>query len=933
MKILFHHEIRQRNILLLFFIAYSTCSLHWVNNNHQVECFVSPSPFILRQKIDGTPPGQRKDEFFPFQLSASQNSERETIRVNHPSKAQQGDLHINVNVPSKNPSLASRMREMAQSTLLLLTVASTILLSLPTSAAIASEPSNDPLYPRTSRYWTSLTSNDIQQIQTANEKLMDHAVGTITTMYYDNSGGINFSPKDLYDRWKVMRVYAKGGAKSVDELVTYSSSRHVEEDEVKGGGGPTPSSSSGGGNRGFSEFRPQLFVVDGDKVKVQTNHYPSKRGMKDGLDDDGTLLMPPHAFESRDDVVTSLKWLVSSLNDPYSKYLTREELQKELSVKDDGFLGLGAIVEAPTVRVNYYESSNAVEGRAVASTNKKVDELTKKLKTKSSKSNSSSSSSSSSLTSLTRVENLPIVTAIAPDSPAERAGIVTGDRIAAVGSDKFIGLGREEVAKRMNEIYSGAENYLGHPDLMVAKPVVRSVYRIGNDEMDDILKENIGRDQIVGYKLSRVRLPTSSVEPFQLYKPAMPSSDSDKSSMVTELVTIPPAQAAMPFIAGGDAIVHYELLTPNDSIFRKSPGEASNSKSSKSVGYIRLTRFSRSATSGYLNAVEELEKAGADSYIIDVRNNYGGVIQESMLTAATLLRDPHTVLCYTLNSRGGFTPHDAEEYIVDKRYPGYLISSEARSVTFDQVKRDDPEFVDDSGTLKKWVPPSSYASLHEQRMKRGIHRGGLSAINPFGPNSDFSNKRRAAEELKQLKAQKKLVILMNEGTASAAEVFVSSLHDNGRTVATIGTKTYGKGLIQHTFPMPDGGGLRLTVAEYLTPALQHVTKVGNARYDKTTGEFVGGGVRPDIYCPSTQGIPSNIGADICVGMGLDALEDADMKEAQYDIENDSKEKSKVLSRMGGTKDGSGKRRIPTQGIVKVSLWFLQHSLRQGFNFH
>jgi C-terminal processing protease CtpA/Prc len=121
------------------------------------------------------------------------------------------------------------------------------------------------------------------------------------------------------------------------------------------------------------------------------------------------------------------------------------------------------------------------------------------------------------------------------------------------------------------------------------------------------------------------------------------------------------------------------------------------------------------------------------------------------------------------------------------------------------------------------------------------------------------------------------VILINEGTASSAEVFASALRDNGRTVALVGAKTYGKGLIQHTFPMPDGGGLRLTVAEYLTPALQHVTNVGGARYN-ANGDFVGGGIQPDVLCPSNQGIPGNVGADICVGMALDALEDAEHKE-------------------------------------------------------
>ena len=82
-------------------------------------------------------------------------------------------------------------------------------------------------------------------------------------------------------------------------------------------------------------------------------------------------------------------------------------------------------------------------------------------------------------------------------------------------------------------------------------------------------------------------------------------------------------------------------------------------------------------------------------------------------------------------------------------------------------------------------------------------------------------------------------------------------------MALIGTKTFGKGLIKHTVSMPDGGGLRLTVAEYLTPALSHVTKVGEARFDS--------GIHPDIWCESKQGIPKNIGADLCVGVALDVL--------------------------------------------------------------
>lgn len=169
---------------------------------------------------------------------------------------------------------------------------------------------------------------------------------------------------------------------------------------------------------------------------------------------------------------------------------------------------------------------------------------------------------------------------------------------------------------------------------------------------------------------------------------------------------------------------------------------------------------------------------------------------------------------------------------------------------------------------------------------------------------------------------------MNPFIASAAEVFVSSLHDNGRTVATIGTKTYGKGLIQHTFPLQDGGGLRLSVAEYLTPALQHVTKVGGAQYDRVTGEYIGGGIQPDLYCPSTQGIPSNVGADICVGMALDALEDADTREMEVAISSENTDKP-MFGRRGGSDGGASRRRTLTQGIMKVGWYKVVQNLFHG----
>ena len=64
--------------------------------------------------------------------------------------------------------------------------------------------------------------------------------------------------------------------------------------------------------------------------------------------------------------------------------------------------------------------------------------------------------------------------------------------------------------------------------------------------------------------------------------------------------------------------------------------------------------------------------------------------------------------------------------------------------------------------------------------------------------------------------QGKLVVLINENTASASEVLAGALQDWNRAVI-IGRRTFGKGLVQEQFTLSDGSAVRLTVAKYYTP--------------------------------------------------------------------------------------------------------------------
>ena len=85
------------------------------------------------------------------------------------------------------------------------------------------------------------------------------------------------------------------------------------------------------------------------------------------------------------------------------------------------------------------------------------------------------------------------------------------------------------------------------------------------------------------------------------------------------------------------------------------------------------------------------------------------------------------------------------------------------------------------------------------------------------------------EELKVIRngrlLKNKLVVLVNEGSASAAEIVSGALRDHNRA-KLVGMKTFGKGSVQSPENLPDGSGIHITVAKWLRPNGEWIDKIG-----------------------------------------------------------------------------------------------------------
>ena len=234
----------------------------------------------------------------------------------------------------------------------------------------------------------------------------------------------------------------------------------------------------------------------------------------------------------------------------------------------------------------------------------------------------------------------------------------------------------------------------------------------------------------------------------------------------------------------------------------------------RGIGYVRIRQFTEMETDEFVGAIAALKSNGARGWVLDLRNNPGGQLTEAMLQAALLLPpDSDDTVAYTLDAAGHHLRHGTS----DVRAATKIGASDPREVASLGASANDALEADAGST----PGPGPYAQVP------------WALVPPDAP----------------------LVILVDGGTASSAELFAAALRDNGRGVL-VGESTYGKSLIQRIFPMPNGGALKLTIGEYLTPLHDRISP--------------GNGLRPEISCAATP----TLGDDECLTLAARLASDS-----------------------------------------------------------
>ena len=232
-------------------------------------------------------------------------------------------------------------------------------------------------------------------------------------------------------------------------------------------------------------------------------------------------------------------------------------------------------------------------------------------------------------------------------------------------------------------------------------------------------------------------------------------------------------------------------------------------------------------------------KAGikAGDYIVKIGNEQ--VQGKSLLEAVKLMRGPvGTSIELTVRRKKVKKPLEfkIERKIIEVQSVSSKIIGEEKNLGYIRLKsfneNSDKQFLKSVKEFEKKSKIIGYV-FDLRNNPGGLLTQAINITDFFLEDGEIvSTKGRKVSETRKFFARKgdeikgkPIVVLINNGSASASEIFAGALKDHKRAII-LGENSYGKGSVQSIIPLRNGGGMRLTISKYYLPSGKSISEVG-----------------------------------------------------------------------------------------------------------
>ena len=232
-------------------------------------------------------------------------------------------------------------------------------------------------------------------------------------------------------------------------------------------------------------------------------------------------------------------------------------------------------------------------------------------------------------------------------------------------------------------------------------------------------------------------------------------------------------------------------------------------------------------------------KAGikAGDYIVKIGNEQ--VQGKSLLEAVKLMRGPvGTSIELTVRRKKVKKPLEfkIERKIIEVQSVSSKIIGEEKNLGYIRLKsfneNSDKQFLKSVKEFEKKSKIKGYV-FDLRNNPGGLLTQAINITDFFLEDGEIvSTKGRKVSETRKFFARKgdeikgkPIVVLINNGSASASEIFAGALKDHKRAII-LGENSYGKGSVQSIIPLRNGGGIRLTISKYYLPSGKSISEVG-----------------------------------------------------------------------------------------------------------